>query len=225
MRGLGIGIMVTALLMGVATGKGIPLSDAEIRAKALELGMVERDSLKLTDIADGSSAPSALPESGTSQKLGTADAGSNEDETNEAGEVSGGDSASNVDGTEGLENGTEAERQTGTEGSSETGALDAEEEPGPETPAGTEDGLEDSLDSENGVGSTADEAVRIVIEYGVTSDHVSEMLAEVGLVADAAAFDSYLCDNGLSRSITAGTYEIKPGTSEEEIIRIITKNR
>ena len=46
MRGLGVGIIVTALLMGVATGKGIPLSDAEIKAKALELGMVESDSIR-----------------------------------------------------------------------------------------------------------------------------------------------------------------------------------
>ena len=50
MRGLGIGVIVTALLMGVATGEKIPLSDAEIRAKALELGMVESDSLRLTDL-------------------------------------------------------------------------------------------------------------------------------------------------------------------------------
>ena len=44
MRGLGIGIIVTALLMGVVKGEKLPLSDAEIKAKALELGMVESDS-------------------------------------------------------------------------------------------------------------------------------------------------------------------------------------
>ena len=56
MRGLGIGIMVTALLMGVAGGEKIPLSDAEIKAMALELGMVESDSLRLSDIPDASAA-------------------------------------------------------------------------------------------------------------------------------------------------------------------------
>ena len=47
MRGLGIGMIVTALLMGV-TAEKVPLSDAEIRTRAAELGMVGRDSLKLT---------------------------------------------------------------------------------------------------------------------------------------------------------------------------------
>ena len=66
MRGLGIGMIVTALLMGVATGEKIPLSDAEIRAKALELGMVESDSLRLTDLQNvqPSSEPSGTQPSG-----------------------------------------------------------------------------------------------------------------------------------------------------------------
>ena len=58
LRGLGIGIIVTAILMGVATSHGIPLTDAEIRARALELGMVESGSLKLTDVG-GTSMPSS----------------------------------------------------------------------------------------------------------------------------------------------------------------------
>ena len=64
MRGLGIGIMVTALLMGVAMEKGIPLSDAEIKAKALELGMVERENLKLTDLQEESPLPTGASSAG-----------------------------------------------------------------------------------------------------------------------------------------------------------------
>ena len=50
MRGLGIGMVVTALVMGIATKEGLPLTDAEIKAKALALGMVEEDSIRLSDI-------------------------------------------------------------------------------------------------------------------------------------------------------------------------------
>ena len=39
LRGLGIGILVTALIMGATGGK--KLTEDEIRAKALQLGMVE----------------------------------------------------------------------------------------------------------------------------------------------------------------------------------------
>ena len=52
MRGLGIGIVVTALIMGVTMDKGRPLSDAEIRAKALTLGMVDADDLNLSDLKE-----------------------------------------------------------------------------------------------------------------------------------------------------------------------------
>ena len=51
MRGLGIGIVVTALIMGIATKDGRPMTDAEIKAAAAKLGMVESNSLRLTDLS------------------------------------------------------------------------------------------------------------------------------------------------------------------------------
>ena len=41
LRGLGIGIAITALIMGISLGGKESLSDAEIKEKALQLGMVE----------------------------------------------------------------------------------------------------------------------------------------------------------------------------------------
>ena len=61
MRGLGIGIVVTALLMGVALDDGVPLSDAEIKILAAQLGMVESDSLKLTDVQQSSTSHTVQP--------------------------------------------------------------------------------------------------------------------------------------------------------------------
>lgn len=50
MRGLGIGIIVTALLMGVAlSGRKESMTDEEIRQRALEMGMVEEDGGVLAD--------------------------------------------------------------------------------------------------------------------------------------------------------------------------------
>ena len=89
--------------------------------------------------------------------------------------------------------------------------------------SGVQDGGE--IPSNGDESSRAKDAVTVTIEFGVTSAHVSELLEEAGLVEDAASFDAYLCSNGYSRKITAGVYEIQPGTSEEEIIEIITKNR
>ena len=62
----------------------------------------------------------------------------------------------------------------------------------------------------------------ITIKKGSDSGSVSRMLYEAGLVENAKAFDNYLCNNGYSRSINPGIYEIAPGTSEEKIAKIIT---
>lgn len=226
MRGLGVGIIVTALLMGVATGKGIPLSDAEIKAKALELGMVESDSIRLTDLTNVSPEPKESGENGPDGAGGSGDAAgadgmdvsddlsasseaevpSETDVPSEAAgspeDTQGTDSSGDSAGQGGSSDASEAE--TGTENAAESGAAS-----GQEASAGADSG----------------DAVTVVIEFGMTSSHISEVLEEAGLVEDAAGFDSYLCNNGYSRSITAGTYEIVPGTSEEKIVKIITKTR
>lgn len=56
LRGLGIGIVVTALIMGITGKDSVALTDAEIKAKAYELGMVEGDSIKLSDLQPTASA-------------------------------------------------------------------------------------------------------------------------------------------------------------------------
>ncbi|MCI8798927.1 MAG: hypothetical protein HFH88_03825 [Lachnospiraceae bacterium] len=192
MRGLGIGMIVTALLMGV-TAEKVPLSDAEIRTRAAELGMVESDSLKLTDIQN----------------------------TPVPGENHSGDEA-----VPGPEEGTKAEED-----------LDSEAEPTQQLPEtqGEEDADADSGETsgEEGTTSGPDEAagessaetVTVEVEPGVTSYRICIMLEEEGLVEDAAAFDTYLCDNGYSRKIKFGTYQIPAGASEEEIAKIITRSR
>ena len=61
MRGLGIGIMVTALIMGIATKDGRPLTDAEIKAAAAKLGMVDSNALKLTDLSQDGGRKDSQP--------------------------------------------------------------------------------------------------------------------------------------------------------------------
>ena len=72
------------------------------------------------------------------------------------------------------------------------------------------------------VASEAAQTVTVTVKKGASSGSVSSRLQEAGLVEDAKTFDNYLCNNGYSRSINPGTYEIVPGTSEEEIAKIIT---
>ena len=58
LRGLGIGIIVTALVMTIAGSKEETLSDAEIKRRAAELGMVDTHFVNCTGLDDGEDAAS-----------------------------------------------------------------------------------------------------------------------------------------------------------------------
>ena len=94
----------------------------------------------------------------------------------------------------------------------------------PETTVAPENTMEPEAtpQPETIVASEAAQTVTVTVKKGASSGSVSSRLQEAGLVEDAKTFDNYLCNNGYSRSINPGTYEIVPGTSEEEIAKIIT---
>lgn len=232
MRGLGIGMIVTALLMGVSAGRGIPLSDAEIRARALELGMVESDSLKLSDISNISPAPETesentpgvlgeKDESGMSGDQGdepglTAEPGAGEGNSNQTLEMSG-----NSEKSQPAESG--AAQSPEESQSAESGAAQSPGESQSADSRGT--GNSEGSQSAGVLSGEEGDIVTVVIESGVTSYRICIMLEELGLVEDAAEFDTYLCDNGYSRKIDYGTHEIPVGAGEDEIAKIITRNR
>lgn len=163
LRGLGIGIVVTALIMGLSNKDARPLTDAEIKAKAAALGMVESESLKLTDVV---LSPEPLP--------------------------------------------TPVATAVPTEEPTPAATAVPTEVPTPEitvTPA------------------AEPTTVSITVQAGSGSGTVCRQLEEAGLIESAASFDNYLIDNGYSKKICVGTYEIQIGTTEEGIARIITKTR
>ena len=189
LRGLGIGMAVTALILGISFSgrqgqEAQTLTDEQIRERASELGMM--DSSKLTLAALQNSAqpqPTMEPEVTEEPKL-TADP-----ETTTEPEAT-------------------AEPETTTE-------LEATAEP--ETTAEPKATAEPEL-----ITAPEQSQTTITIKKGSDSGSVSRMFYEAGLVENAKAFDNYLCNNGYSRSINPGIYEIAPGTSEEEIAKIIT---
>lgn len=215
LRGLGIGIIVTALVMGITKGRNEPLTEAEIRAMALEIGMVDSNSLKLTD-TQGSKEPgtaSSVPEPGNETNP--------EGKEDEPGEPSG--------------NGDSPEEGAGEPGQGEPSgngdpSEEGEDEPGQGEPSGNGDsperGENESGQGEpSGNGDPSEEGVTVEIEPGAGSRAVCRMLEEAGLVEDAESFDQYLIHNGYSKRIRMGTYVIVPGTDQEEIARIITRDR
>lgn len=201
LRGLGIGMLVSAFIMGVVAN-GETMTDKEIKARAAELGMVEQKAVTLSDLIDGEDeGKSENPIEKTMEDNKEREGASQEP----TGEID--------DSREDSEGGTQEtiDESVGSQESALEAISTGESE---ETAEASTEASEDSGQSDDGL-------ITVVIEWGESSLSVSRSLEAAGLVEDASEYDRYLCDNGYSKTLRAGTYKIAKGSSEEEIARII----
>lgn len=217
LRGLGIGIIVTTIVMAVALGgKKEKLSDEEIVVRARQLGMVESTAEEPDEEnkKDPEDAPEEkVPDDEGGQQGDTAD-GSQDDVKPETETKSGQQSGTDPEGAGGAEADKAPEENTES--------RQDESETDPQDLAGGEEEPADPVD--NGE-VTAGDMVKISIISGDDSAAVSKRLEELDLVVSATQFDRFLCDNGYAKKISPGDYEIAIGASEETIAKIITKSR
>lgn len=207
LRGLGVGIVVTALIMGIATSVNSKeiLSDDEIRERAKGLGMVEESTVLADTFAQGSvgspdeeekaAEPSETPRA-TAEPSETPRATVEPSETPRA-------TAEPSEVPTTVPTSAPTPAPTSTPEPVETPA----EAPAPETEAATQQG----------------ESVTIQIVSGDSSLAVCKKLAQAGLVESANEYDSYLCQNGYDKRIRAGSFEIPVGAGKDEIAGIILK--
>ena len=215
LRGLGIGIVVTAIIMGIATSGKRGMTDEEIIARAKELGMVENTVLSekteeeaeteaAVDIANAEDATekSAIeetkkPETSTEQKQNTTE----ETEKPETSE-------------EQKENTTEETKKPET--STEQKQNTTEETKKPETSTEQQTTADKKEDITSAVVKT------ITVNSGDGSYTVAKKLAEAGVVTSAENFDTYLCQNGYDKKLRTGNFSIPADASDEQIARIVT---
>ena len=195
LRGLGIGMAVTALILGSSFSdrqgqEAQTLTDEQIRERASELGMVDSSELTLAALQNSAQPQITREPEVTEESKPTTEP----------------------------ENTIEPETTTEPEATAEPETIAA-----PETTAEPETTTEPETTEEPELITAPEQSqTTITIKKGSDSGSVSRMFYEAGLVENAKAFDNYLCNNGYSRSINPGIYEIAPGTSEEEIAKIIT---
>ena len=195
LRGLGIGMAVTALILGISFSgrqgqEAQTLTDEQIRERASELGMVDSSELTLAALQNSAQPQTTMePEVTEESETMTEPEATAEPETTTEPEAT-----------------AEPEMTTKPEATAE-----------PEMTTKPEATKEPEL-----ITAPEQSQTTITIKKGSDSGSVSRVLYEAGLVENAKAFDNYLCNNGYSRSINPGIYEIAPGTSEEEIAKIIT---
>lgn len=196
MRGLGIGILVTAIIMSVAYAGRDEMTDEEIKARAKALGMVE--SMVLSEIgSDKEPEITSEPEPTKTPKVTETPATAEPPLETET--------PVETDTSEGTENFKETETPEETD-----------------APAGTEEPSEtDDSASAKGSFQINGDVVTVTIEGGMSSVAVSKLLEEAGLISSAGSYDRYLCDRKYDKRIRTGVYQIPMGATEEEITQMI----
>ena len=224
LRGLGVGIVVTSLILGIGLGsRKETLSNEEIKERARTLGMVE-ESITVAEAAaqkeeeaqekvtadpvpeenaegDAETIVSAEPEVSSEPAVSVSAA----PETSEEPKVS---AASEP----------EASEEPNASAASEPAASTA-----PEAGATPEAGVKpvaNEAEEDSGTAPTK-EIVDITINPGEGSYVISQKLEQSGLVDDATEYDAYLCDNGYHTKLRAGVHKIPMGSTREEIAKLL----
>lgn len=244
LRGLGIGILVTAIVMSITTaGEKESLSDAEIIERARALGMTE--SVVLSELGTGEETlpedmPTLLPEEepdADDVAIPTADADEGVLPTADAGETA----LPTTDTDDVVLPSAEPEESTlplpdadeTSLPSAQPGATASKSEPSepptatpsptavPQQTPGSAAGP-----STAGMGLPAEDGkeVTIIINSGEGSFTVCRRLEEVGLISSAAEYDDYLYENGYDKKLRVGNHIIPPGADLKMIADILSGN-
>lgn len=214
LRGVGIGILVTTIILTATHASERRMSDSEVIDREIELGM-------------------SFSASHSGQQSGTEEASSDESST--------GQETSGDDVTDDLQHDSETETEMGSQSPSETvseSTSDGEASPGKESEAvtgmttqaiteTTETTTE--LTTENNNASSAagvmnnEVTCTINITKGMSSRTVCDMLKQNGIIEDAADFDRYLIKTGYDDKIRVGEVEVNSGMTYEELTASLYK--
>lgn len=228
LRGLGLGMIVTALVLSFGVkSENKTMTDAEVRARAKELGMVE-ESEKLKDAVskeavNGEEAAAVVTDSANENEPA--------EEVTEPNEVK-------ADGTDKSEEPVEVKKPEATKDDAGKPEEVIEE---PIKESSQEEKVEDDKDAAeiDNKKEEIKEAARdekkseddkskkpysLKIERGYSSDRVAGILEDAGVIDNAAAFDRYLCSNGYDKRISVGSYQIPAGADYSTVAKLITNS-
>ncbi len=191
LRGLGIGIAVTAAVLMLAGGGKENLTDEEILERAKELGMVE--SVTLSQHSSETESDSVCEE--------------NPAET--SGQDSIEDVSEKISEDEGVSNSETDTSEVTSENNSEAVSDSSSEV------ASEEDNSQEETSEE------VEEFVIIEVGSGDGSDTVSVKLEAAGLVEDAQMYDDFLCANGYDKILQTGAHEIPKTADWDMIAEIL----
>ena len=221
LRGLGIGIVVTAIIMSF-TRQPEKLTDAQIKMRALELGMIEESVLadlqkdEETTYEESVVEEAETPEVTENEEVVEEEAVTEETMTEES-------NSEKVDGEDIVEEELSVEEVAAEDTIVETDVTDeiVAEETDVESVI-IDETVTETLGAENIVGDEVIESYIIIsVASGNGSEVVSRKLYEAGLVNSAVEYNQFLVRNGYDRKLRVGNHEIPAGATEEEMAKIL----
>lgn len=126
-----------------------------------------------------------------------------------------------VSGSADVQNNTDAEDDVNAQNNADAQNT-ADNQTGASDTTDTSNQTDDSnITGETGTDDVQDEYVTLVIEKGDIARDVAESLYEDGIIDDAESFRKYLGETGVSKTLHAGEYNIKVGSTYEEIVELL----
>lgn len=214
LRGVGIGIIVTTIILSVAHNSNRELTDSEIIERAGKLGMSftassSESQTQSVEETESTSSISSQQETSGEEQDGDKESQSNETESDE------GQSEADMDNA-----GVTGETQTDTvTDNTEDAATD--NEPAIEQSTANQSTASGSLDTT----TQASVSCKLNIVAGMSSRTVCDMLKQNEIIADAAEFDSYLVSIGYDDKIRIGEVEVSSDMTYEELAAALYKKK
>lgn len=207
LRGLGIGIILTTLIITIGGGRN-KLSDSEIITRAMELGMVMKEDPK-GNLDEVMETPEDTAENEPKQQEDTKDTENTPSIDQEQDQVD-----------------TEDKEQTPETEPTKAPSAEPTEAPAIPTPSpvpaeNTED-PDNTVPSEDGNVQIIDK-ITFMVEKGMSSGKVAAMLQSIGLIESAEEFNNFIIQEGKAGAIMIGKYTVNRNASFEEILNTITK--
>ena len=227
LRGLGVGIVVTSLILGIGLGsRKETLSNEEIKERARALGMVEEPvtvaeaaAQQEEEAQEAEATVTTVPEENAEGDAETIVSAETEVSSEPAVSTGTSPEASEEPKVSAASE-PEASEEPNASAASEPAASTA-----PEAGAAPEAGVKPVANEAEEDSGTAPEKeiVDITINPGEGSYVISQKLEQSGLVDDATEYDAYLCDNGYHTKLRAGVHKIPMGSTREEIAKLLCR--
>lgn len=219
LRGLGIGIVVTTIILAISHNAGRRMSDSEVIGRAKELGMAYTTAAQ--ENSTESAAETTETETDTTEPVTTGQESTTDTEAGSTAETESSEASATAQETTGVrETTTQQETTTQETTIQETTTTRAAQESTAETTHEASTTETETTQAENE--STETEASTVItytltIASGMSSNTVCDILKKNGIIADSGDFDRFLVSSGYADRIRVGSFEVNSGMSYDEL--------